>query len=254
MSSVFAGKDLLKSLAPVGLVVAGLICHKQGWLDADAVAEAVVTRAAFWWLPVVLVGGMIVLYAFALPGSALMIAAAMVYPPRHRHGACDGGWCRGRLVCLSTGRERLLSPGTTARRCTALQTPAQSRGFFLALRSAVAARVPARGHQLYRRCAERATARFPGKHTDRFRAQVVRLYFCRLSNHARRSADRYMVNPDAVASPGDDCARRSRHCSRTRHTTRPGGTVSFHRRAAIGANSVKQNLHPSSALAGQLPS
>lgn len=76
-----ATQDITKALIPVFLVAAGFVLQKLGWIDVDQWVARISGQAGQWWVPPVLIGLMVIMYAFALPGSLLIVVSGILYPP-----------------------------------------------------------------------------------------------------------------------------------------------------------------------------
>jgi uncharacterized membrane protein YdjX (TVP38/TMEM64 family) len=65
------------------LFLVGLAWGAQlaGWLDFRQLQSGLESYARTWWMPVLLVAMMVVMYAFALPASTLMLLAGLWYAP-----------------------------------------------------------------------------------------------------------------------------------------------------------------------------
>ena len=65
------------------LILLGLAWGAQiaGWLDFRQIQSGLEDYAGTWWMPVLLVAMMVVMYAFALPASTLMLLAGLWYTP-----------------------------------------------------------------------------------------------------------------------------------------------------------------------------
>lgn len=71
----------LRTIFLIGLIVTGIILHQAGvfdWYQFLGIAES---YAHDWWFPLIIILSKIILYAFALPGSALYWVAGVLYPP-----------------------------------------------------------------------------------------------------------------------------------------------------------------------------
>jgi uncharacterized membrane protein YdjX (TVP38/TMEM64 family) len=63
------------------LVVLGLVLHFTGAIDWQKFLNLVQVYAHYWWVPIVLLCLQVVLFTFALPGSAMVWIVAPLYPP-----------------------------------------------------------------------------------------------------------------------------------------------------------------------------
>ncbi|HMP72678.1 MAG TPA: VTT domain-containing protein [Kiritimatiellia bacterium] len=62
-------------------MIAALALHYAGVIDLTAFEAAITEQADQWWAPWVLVLAMVALYAFALPGSMLIVVGGVMYTP-----------------------------------------------------------------------------------------------------------------------------------------------------------------------------
>lgn len=106
-------RDILKSLVPVTLLVFGLVLQKLGWIDLETLSDALVRRADLWWMAPALIGLMTVMYALALPGSALMVVAGILYAPPLATAIAVAGGTVGSAAAFCLARN--LSPAYAAR-------------------------------------------------------------------------------------------------------------------------------------------
>lgn len=74
-------KEVIKGSALLLILATGIVLQKLGIIDLSGLVSWIESYSHRWWAPVVLVSLMIILYAFALPGSTLMLAAGVMYPP-----------------------------------------------------------------------------------------------------------------------------------------------------------------------------
>jgi uncharacterized membrane protein YdjX (TVP38/TMEM64 family) len=63
------------------LVAAGVLATHLGLIDWRDSAEWARSHAHRWWLPLAIVAAMTLLFAFALPGTAMFWVAGIIYPP-----------------------------------------------------------------------------------------------------------------------------------------------------------------------------
>jgi uncharacterized membrane protein YdjX (TVP38/TMEM64 family) len=63
------------------LVAAGLVIHHMNIFDVSLLIESSDLHLYKWWFPLLLILGNAVLYAFALPGSAMYLVAGLLYNP-----------------------------------------------------------------------------------------------------------------------------------------------------------------------------
>ncbi len=111
-------KNITKILVPIGLLIAGAVLHKLGWIDVDRLSQAIAARADLWWLPGALIGMMVVMYALALPGSVIMLVIGIVYQPLFATllvtlGGVAGSWL-AYILSRRVYPDRLASHGTAA--------------------------------------------------------------------------------------------------------------------------------------------
>jgi len=86
-------------LALLGVLVAlGLAAQTLDLIDWRATLELARGHAARWWLPPALVLLQVALFAFALPGSAVLWLAAPLYPPAAATAILTAGGCGGALA------------------------------------------------------------------------------------------------------------------------------------------------------------
>ncbi len=74
-------KEIIKGGAFVALLLTLIILQATGVIDLSTAASWLERYAGQWWAPPLLVGLMVVLYAFALPASTLMLAAGVMFVP-----------------------------------------------------------------------------------------------------------------------------------------------------------------------------
>lgn len=65
----------------VFIVVVGVLLQVSGSLDPEKMIAIARQFADYWWLPIVLVLLQVLLFTFALAGSAFLWVAAVLYPP-----------------------------------------------------------------------------------------------------------------------------------------------------------------------------
>lgn len=65
----------------IGFVLTGILLHHLGVFDWYRFIDVSESWADRWWFPLVVIFAKIVLYTFALPGSALYCVAGILYPP-----------------------------------------------------------------------------------------------------------------------------------------------------------------------------
>lgn len=95
------------------LVALGLAAEALDLIDGRAALELARGHAARWWLPPALVLLQVALFAFALPGSAVLWLVAPLYPPAAATAILTAGGCAGALAAHAlAGR---LSGGALAR-------------------------------------------------------------------------------------------------------------------------------------------
>jgi uncharacterized membrane protein YdjX (TVP38/TMEM64 family) len=63
------------------LVAAGVLATQFGLIDWRGSAEWARSHEHRWWLPLTIVAAMTLLFAFALPGTAMFWVAGIIYPP-----------------------------------------------------------------------------------------------------------------------------------------------------------------------------
>lgn len=80
------------------LMALGLAAQTLDLVDWRATLELARAHAAHWWLPPVLVLLQVALFAFALPGSAVLWLAAPLYPPAAAMAILTAGGCGGALA------------------------------------------------------------------------------------------------------------------------------------------------------------
>ncbi|MDW7709179.1 MAG: VTT domain-containing protein [Deferrisomatales bacterium] len=80
-----------------GLLALGVALGYAGVLDHPRVRELLGAAAGQWWTPPALVAAMTGAYAFALPGSALILPTALLYPPPLTAGIAAVGGGLGAL-------------------------------------------------------------------------------------------------------------------------------------------------------------
>ena len=74
-------REIIKGGMLIVILLTGIILQKTGLLDLSGVVSVLEERAHQWWAPMILIGLMTLLFAFALPGSTLMLAAGVMYSP-----------------------------------------------------------------------------------------------------------------------------------------------------------------------------
>lgn len=74
-------REIVKGAILMVILIVGIVLQGAGVLDLSGVTDWIETQAHHWWAPVVLVGLMVVMYAFALPASTLMVVAGVMYRP-----------------------------------------------------------------------------------------------------------------------------------------------------------------------------
>ncbi len=74
-------REIVKGAVLIVILVIGIVLQAVGMLDLTGVTGWIETQAHHWWAPVILVGLMVVMYAFALPASTLMVVAGVMYRP-----------------------------------------------------------------------------------------------------------------------------------------------------------------------------
>ncbi len=65
----------------VTLVVLGVVLDFTGAIDWQRILRLAQVYAHYWWVPIILIGLQVILFTFALPGSAVVWVAAPLYPP-----------------------------------------------------------------------------------------------------------------------------------------------------------------------------
>lgn len=92
-------------LAVLGVLVAlGLAAQALDLIDWRATLDLARDHAARWWLPPALVLLQVALFAFALPGSAVLWLAAPLYPPAAAVAILTAGGCGGALAAHALAR------------------------------------------------------------------------------------------------------------------------------------------------------
>lgn len=124
------------------LVALGIAAHALGVVDTAAALAWARMYAAQWWFPPALVALQVMLFTFALPGSAVLWLAAPLYAPPAAAAILTTGGCLGALAAHAFA-QRLT--GATRER---LQS---SRGF----------RILQRESDFYMLCALRLAPGFP---------------------------------------------------------------------------------------------
>ena len=80
-SSKTSFATLWQPLLLLGLVILGAILHFTGVLDWQNVLHWAQNYAQYWWVPVALITLQVLLFTFALPGSAMLWVVAPLYEP-----------------------------------------------------------------------------------------------------------------------------------------------------------------------------
>lgn len=96
--------EVLKSFLLVTLLVIVISLQAFGLVDLSGVHVWVEDQAEHWWAPAALVTLMIVLYAFALPASTLMLVAGVMYTPLQATGWTILGGALGGLAAYHVAR------------------------------------------------------------------------------------------------------------------------------------------------------
>ncbi|MBM9535613.1 TVP38/TMEM64 family protein [Desulfobulbus alkaliphilus] len=123
-------KDTIKLLILPGVLLAGIVAQQAGYIDLTGQLEKFEAVAQLWWMMLLVVLIQAVLYAFALPGSLLVISLAAVYPPWVGTMLVVAGGLLGALAAYYFSA--WLSPVWTARiaRFKGYQLLKQNSGFF----------------------------------------------------------------------------------------------------------------------------
>lgn len=74
-------KDMLGGMVFAAVLVLLMVLQMLGVIDLSGLVDTLTAYGDRVWMPVVLVGLMTVMYAFALPASTLMLAAGVMYAP-----------------------------------------------------------------------------------------------------------------------------------------------------------------------------
>lgn len=82
----------------VALVALGLAAQTLDLVDWRVTLELARYHAEHWWLPLMLVLVQVALFAFALPGSAVLWLVAPLYPPAAATAILTVGGCGGALA------------------------------------------------------------------------------------------------------------------------------------------------------------
>lgn len=72
---------LWKLLLLLVLILAGISLHYTGVVDWQSVLAWAGSYTQYWWLPIVLISVQVILFTFALPGSAMLWVVAPLYAP-----------------------------------------------------------------------------------------------------------------------------------------------------------------------------
>lgn len=86
------------------LVALGMAAHALELVDAAAALAWARTHAAQWWFPPALVALQVLLYTFAMPGSAVLWLAAPLYAPPAATAILTAGGCLGALAAQAFAR------------------------------------------------------------------------------------------------------------------------------------------------------
>ncbi len=70
-----------KGMTLVFFLLTGVILDQTGVLDWHAIRSQLEPVAGQWWLPPLIVSAQTLLYALAMPGSAMILLIALLYPP-----------------------------------------------------------------------------------------------------------------------------------------------------------------------------
>jgi len=97
-------REMVKGLLLILILVVGIVLQAVGVIDLSGVHAWLAAYAAHWWAPVLLVALMTVLYAFALPGSTLMLVAGVMYSPLWATGCTVLGGVFGGLAAYRVVR------------------------------------------------------------------------------------------------------------------------------------------------------
>lgn len=120
-------------LAVLGVLVAlGLAAQALDLIDWRTSLDLARDHAARWWLPPALVLLQVALFAFALPGSAVLWLVAPLYPPAAAAAILTAGGCGGALAAHALARRLSGSALARVRAGRGLQI-LQREGDFLGL-------------------------------------------------------------------------------------------------------------------------
>ena len=72
---------LWQPLVLLVMIILGIALHVTGVLDWHKILQWAQSYAQFWWLPIILILIQVILFIFALPGSAMLWVVAPLYPP-----------------------------------------------------------------------------------------------------------------------------------------------------------------------------
>ena len=86
------------------LVAFGMAAHALELVDAAAALAWARTHAAQWWFPPALVSLQVLLYTFAMPGSAVLWLAVPLYAPPAATAILTAGGCLGALAAQTFAR------------------------------------------------------------------------------------------------------------------------------------------------------
>lgn len=75
------GKRFIKPVCLLGIVLLAIVAQQAGWVDLGGLHDQLAAYSHTWWVPVVLIVLKILLYAFALPASTLILLAGSLYAP-----------------------------------------------------------------------------------------------------------------------------------------------------------------------------
>lgn len=114
------------------LVAAGLTAQWSGLIDARALLDWARGYAAHWWVAPALVLLQVVLYMFALPGSAVLWLVAPLFAPAASMLILTTGGCAGALAAYAFAR-RLTGASLTRLRASRGYRLLQREGRFLPL-------------------------------------------------------------------------------------------------------------------------